>query len=106
MTIKFGLLFLSFIVLLFLILCFEKFGQNSLVYFLTFGTVIGHVLFPQWLFQGLERMTYIAKLNIYTKLFFTICIFIFVRNESDLMLAPLFTSLGFISGWVMVTLSG
>jgi len=96
MTIKFGLLFLSFIVLLFLILCFEKFGQNCLVYFLTFGTVIGHVLFPQWLFQGLERMTYIAKLNIYTKLFFTLCIFIFVRNESDLMLAPLFTSLGFI----------
>lgn len=96
MMIKTGLMFLSFALIALLLVCFEKFSQHWEVYLMTFGMVIGQVLFPVWLFQGMERMKYITYLNIGAKAFFTVCIFIFVQNEADYLLVPLLTALGFI----------
>ncbi|WP_255327610.1 oligosaccharide flippase family protein [Lebetimonas sp. JH369] len=59
--------------------------------------VIGQVLFPQWFFQGIERMKYITFLNILSKVIFTIAIFVFIHQESDYWKVPLINSLGFIS---------
>jgi PST family polysaccharide transporter len=80
---------------------FKKIGQYSTLYYVSFGTVIGQVFFPVWFFQGMERMKYITYLNIGAKTFFTLCIFIFVKQKTDLMLVPLFSSLGFIATGVL-----
>jgi len=96
MTIKFILMFLSLLLLTILVFSFEKFSKDALVYFLTFGTVIGQVLFPVWFFQGMERMKYITYLNILAKSIFTVAIFIFVTKQSDFWIVPLLTSIGFI----------
>ena len=96
MIIKTLLMLLSFLLLCMLVISFEKFAQYREVYFITFGMVIGQVLFPVWLFQGMEQMKFITYLNIFAKAIFTICIFIFVKKQSDFVLVPLFTSLGFI----------
>ncbi|MDC1734995.1 oligosaccharide flippase family protein [Bacteroides uniformis] len=42
-------------------------------------------------------MKYITFLNLLAKFFFTICIFLFVKDKDDYILQPLFVSLGFIS---------
>lgn len=96
MIIKIFLLVISFIFLLFLILFFGKFNSDPLLYLLTFGTVLGQILFPVWFFQGVEKMKYITIITIASKFFFTLAIFICVKKTSDYYLVPLLTSLGAI----------
>ncbi|WP_417559377.1 flippase [Marinomonas sp.] len=96
MIIKVILAAIGFGVLVVLVLSVERMNQYFEVYFITFGVVVGRVLFPVWLFQGMEKMKFITYLNIAAKVFFAICIFIFVHQKSDYWMVPLFTALGFI----------
>ena len=96
MFIKLCLCILSFIILLLIVLFIPKFNEDSYVYILTFGMVIGYMLFPTWLFQGLEYMRYTSILNIIGKIVFTVLIFIFIHDTTDYMLVPLINSLGYI----------
>jgi len=101
MVIKFILLLISFIILVFLTSTFNKFGEYSTIFYLTFGMLIGQVLFPQWLFQGMERMKYITILNVLAKFIFLVAIFIFIHNKSDYWKVPLIT-LWFYSLWSFI----
>lgn len=96
MFIKMCLCILSFIILLLIVMFIPKFNEDSYVYILTFGMVIGYMLFPTWLFQGLEYMRYTSILNIIGKIVFTVLIFIFIHDTTDYMLVPLINSLGYI----------
>ena len=95
-TIKMILMFLGFSLLLLSLWLFDSLGEEALIYLLTFGMVLGEVLFPIWFFQGIEKMKYIAILNIVAKLFFLTAILLFVEVKDDAYLVPLFNSLGFI----------
>lgn len=90
------LMILSFLVLLGLVLCIPKFRENAAVIFVTFLMIPGHIMFPDWFFQAIERMKYITILNLLSKLLFTILVFVFVRDRDDYILQPLFVSLGFV----------
>jgi PST family polysaccharide transporter len=94
--IKFLLLILGFLLLTILVFTFDRLRETWLIYYLTFGMVLGEVLFPIWFFQGMEKMKYISLLNILAKTFFLIAIFIFVQEKADYYLVPLFNSIGFI----------
>lgn len=73
-----------------------KFYENRVVLFMTFLMLPGHILFPEWFFQALERMKYITLLNLLSRLLFTISIFIFIKTPDQYYLQPLLTSLGYI----------
>lgn len=96
MIIKAILLVLSLAILSLMVFFIEKFKADPLLYYITFGMVLGQILFPVWFFQGMEKMKYITIINIISKTFFTIAVFVFVKKSSDYYLVPLLTSLGAI----------
>ncbi|MTB39501.1 MULTISPECIES: flippase [unclassified Providencia] len=67
--------------------------KNEYILFLSgAGIVIGTSFFPVWLYQGYERMHWIAISNLIAKLSGLIFILIFVNNASDLLLAIIIQS--------------
>ena len=96
MFIKILLCIVSFIITLILITFISKFNKDAIVYLLTFGMVIGYILFPTWLFQGMEYMKYTSMLNILGKVIFTVLIFLLIHKADDYILVPIINSLGLI----------
>ncbi len=95
---KIILLSISFILLTIVILSVPYFRQHSLIYFITFGNVVGYSIFPGWFFQGLQKVKEATLINVISKLVFTAGMFFFVKNPQDLWLAALLTAGGFITG--------
>jgi polysaccharide transporter, PST family len=87
MSIKAGLCLVSFAILSVLIHLVPRFHDNRTVFFASFGMVVGSMLFPQWFFQGIEKMYWISVANLSANLLFTIGIFVFVRKPSDFVIA-------------------
>lgn len=96
MFIKLILCLISFLIMLLLITFVGKFSSDAIIYLLTFGMVIGYILFPTWLFQGMEYMKYTSILNIIAKVIFTVLIFLLIHQPSDYILVPVINSLGLI----------
>lgn len=94
MIVKGLLMLLSFGLLYLLLISFHKFGQYTALYYITFISVVGQFLFPVWFFQGMETMKYITYINVSTKAFFTIAVFIFVRTKEDYLYVPFLTGIG------------
>mgnify|MGYP000993240004 CR=1 FL=1 len=90
------ILIFCFILLLFLVFLVPRFREERLVYIFAFGMVFDSVLFPVWLFQGMEEMRYITVRNIVAKVIFTIAIFVLIKEESDYVYVLLVNSLGLI----------
>jgi polysaccharide transporter, PST family len=57
--------------------------------------LFGNLLFPVWLFQGLQNMKFITILHLISKVFFVIGIFVFVDDSSDIGIAIFLHAMGF-----------
>lgn len=90
------LMVVSLAILLVLIAFIPDFKENADVILVTFLLVPGHILFPEWFFQAMERMRYITILNLLSKLVFTVAVFLFVKTKEDYILQPLLISLGYL----------
>lgn len=86
----------SFVILYIAILFVPQFNENKTILLVTFLLIPGHILYPSWFFQAMERMKYITIFNILSRLLFTILIFVFIKQKSDYILQPLLTTLGYI----------
>jgi PST family polysaccharide transporter len=95
-SIKLVLIIITFLLLLGLIICVDKFSVDPLVYLFSFGLVLGQAIFPTWFFQGIEKMQVITIVNVAAKLFFTISLFFVVLSPSDYQYVPIFNGLGFV----------
>ena len=90
------LMLVSFCLLCVCVLIIPKLRENADVIMISFLMIPGHIMFPDWFFQAMERMKYITILNIVSKTLFTVAIFLFIKERQDYILQPLFTSLGFV----------
>lgn len=65
------------------------------------GIVIGDILNPIWLYQGMEEMKYMTLINFVCKFLSTLLIFIFIKEEGDYIYIILFNSIGFITSGIL-----
>lgn len=59
-------------------------------------SVFGFVLFPNWLFQGLDKMKSLSIINFVSKFLTYPLLFFFIKNENDHLLAIFLQSLSFV----------
>lgn len=82
------------------------FEDYFFLYILGLGIVVGDILNPVWLFQGMENMKYLTICNGIAKISFTLLIFVFVRESSDYIYIILLNSIGFLlSGFVSLIIA-
>ena len=87
MTVKCLLLVLSALIVASLALWVPRFHGDRTVLAVAFLQVVGSVLFPSWLFQGLERMRLITVISIVARLISTGLIFLLVHGPQDTVLS-------------------
>ncbi len=93
LLIKTALFIVAIILLAAIVFSIEKFRADYLVYFASSGMLIGSVLFPLWLFQGLEKMKYITIIHVIVRTLTTALIFLLIRTEADYITLALLNSL-------------
>ena len=99
-TIKFGLILVSYLLLVLATMFVPKIHDSWLIFHLSFLMVVGNAIYPVWFFQGMERMKYITFLNILSKTIFLVLIFIFVRRLCFSSIAKFFWFLNCWDYWV------
>lgn len=105
LSIKFLLFIFSLIIFTTIVFFIPRFAADKAVYFFSFLLVLGNTLFPIWFFQGMEKMKYITFISTLAKVFFLVCVFVFIKRPDQYALVPLFGSLGsLISGLVALVL--
>ena len=83
--------FFSFCYLL--LFCFESISKEYQLYLGVLFFILMQSLFPAWLFQGLEKMHYIALSNSICKILYLSAVIVFVNRPEDTYLVPLMQGL-------------
>ncbi|MHB8915702.1 MAG: flippase [Thiobacillus sp.] len=93
-VLRLAFMLLGFVLLLALTQLIPRFAADAPLYAACYLLVVGNVLFPQWLFQGLEQLRLVSLLQIVARVLVVIGIFIFVKSRDDLLAAALLQSSG------------
>jgi PST family polysaccharide transporter len=67
-----------------------------LLFLISFAAVIGNLLFPLWLYQGLQKMEHVAIRDFAAKLISIAALFLFVHSDRDYLFAAGAQSGGFL----------
>ena len=94
---KLILLFTSLIVLIILTIFVEYLSKNIVLFYITFGLVLGNLLLPIWFYLGVEKMRSVTVITVLFKIISTILVFIFIKDKDDYILFPLFNSIALIA---------
>lgn len=96
MAVKLVMMCAGFGVMLLAVAFVPSFQHDYALFAAVYLGVLGNVLFPVWLFQGLERMRQISFLTITARLLVTAAVFVFVRQQDDFRVAAALQASGFL----------
>lgn len=78
-----------------------SYRQHFWLFVFSFGLTFNELLFPQYFFQGIEKMKYITIVNIVIRSIFIILIFLFITTAEDYVYVPLLFSVGYFIGGIL-----
>lgn len=93
---KLLLCLIGFLLLSLLVHLVPTLRQNRSLLFILYALALGNVLFPTWLFQGMERMVHISVINILVRLMVVVGIFTLIKRPEDYLWYAGLGSLGSI----------
>ena len=95
-AIKCTLLVISFVILTGIIELIPLLKTHATLFYLSFLIVVGNTFLPTFLFQGLEKMSFLALFNLAAKIGFTGLIFIIIQHQTDYYLVHALWGLSYI----------
>lgn len=93
---------LSFIVVNILCFSVSRFQEDILLYELYFVWVFINSLLPDYLYRGMENMSVITYRTVAVKLFFTVMIFVFLKNPSQYYAVPILNIIGSLGAVIWI----
>lgn len=87
---------ISFITLLLYLIIIFYMNNYKIIMLILSLNIIASILDISWFYQGIEEYKFISIRNIFIKIIFTICIFIFIKNTNDLNLYIFLSSLSIL----------
>ncbi|PZU86785.1 MAG: flippase [Chryseobacterium sp.] len=103
-TAKFYLQVISFGLMFLLIWLVPFFRNNYLIFILVFLQTISNVLFPQWYYQGVQRMRVVTLIQVIFKVLSIPLIFTFVKSASDVNIFAGINSITIILGAIVAAI--
>ena len=100
LCIRITLWVLSFIIYWVVISIIPSYNKYMLLFLFSFGITFNELLFPQFYFQGIEKMKFITYIRIGINSAFIILTFLYIKSEADYYLVPLFRAIGLFLGGI------
>lgn len=101
LIIKTVLFIVGMLILTLLCVTIDVFKDNILLCFICYSVCISEVVFPVWFYQGIEKMKYTTLINVFSKLVFTMLLYLIIKEESDYLWFSGLLSLGALVGGVV-----
>ncbi|UWY28637.1 oligosaccharide flippase family protein [Flavobacterium sp. TR2] len=103
-TAKMYLQFVSTIVFTLIILTIPALRENYVIYVICFLQTLSGIFFPQWYFQGVQRMKIVTYIQLLFKILSLPFIFIMIHSPKDLWIFALITTLVSLLGAITAAL--
>lgn len=100
-TAKIWLEIISFITFSILVFLIPQLRSNWLLLYIIFLQSFTNIIFPQWYFQGVQRMKYVTFIQLAFKLISLPFILILIEKSDDLILFAIITTFSSIGGGVL-----
>lgn len=87
-SLSFLLIFVCIILIVVLLILVPSLNEYWVLHICSFFHVAMFSLFPSWFFQGIEKMKFIAYINLSTKILYILSLFLLVTGPEDFVLVP------------------
>lgn len=92
---------LCLIVYLIILGSITTYRQHFWLFLFSYGLTLNELLFPQYFFQGIEKMKYITIVNILMRIISIALIFVCVNDSMDYVRVPVLYTIGYFAGGVL-----
>lgn len=104
LSVRFILWIICFVFYSIIVLAVPIYREHIFLFLFSYGLTLNVLLFPQFFFQGVERMKYITYINIVIQIIFILLIFIVIKKTDDYIYVPILYTIGYLLGGVAALL--
>ena len=92
---------IGLVIILIISLLSIKVEKNINLIIICYSMVVGNILYPQWLFQGLEKLKYITLIQVASRVLIFILVISLVQSSKDLLWAAFLQASGLLIGGLL-----